>query len=294
MPGQWRVRNQVISLTQTPLFMGIVNTTPDSFSDGGRFLEAQAAADQAARLVADGAAIIDVGGESSRPGAVSIPESEELRRVIPAIQAIAESGKTLVSIDTTKARVAREALRAGAHIVNDISGLLFDPLMAETCADLGAGVVCMHIRGTPQTMQLDPSYSNVVEEICDFLAARLEALERAGIAREQVVTDPGIGFGKTAEHNLEILRNIDRFRALGRPVCIGHSRKRFLQKLLGRPVDERLFATVGISVGAALQGAEIIRVHDVAASRDAVLACQAICRSATGGQTRDPRAGVLP
>ncbi len=258
------------------MLMGIVNTTPDSFSDGGRYLSSAAALEQAQALVAQGADLIDVGGESTRPGSDPVPEIEELRRVIPAISAIAEGTTALISVDTTKANVAREALQAGAHIVNDISGLTFDPRMPEVCAEFHAGVVCMHIQGTPQTMQLSPSYQDVVSEVCDFLAGRLRHLEQLGIARECVVVDPGIGFGKTANHNLEILRHIARFRSLGRPVCIGHSRKRFLEKLLGRPIDERVFATIGVSVGVALQGAEIIRVHDVAASRDAILACRAV------------------
>jgi dihydropteroate synthase len=256
--------------------MGIVNVTPDSFSDGGAFLEHNRAVEQALRLVEEGAQIIDIGGESTRPGAEPVAVDEELRRVVPVVERLAKQSSVLISVDTTKAEVARAALAAGAHVINDISGLTFDREMPAVCAAAGAGVVCMHIRGTPQTMQDDPRYDNVVEEICRFLAERLVKLEQMGIVREQVVIDPGIGFGKTAAHNLEILRSIPRFRELGRPVCIGHSRKRFLKKLLGRPVDERSFGTVGISVAVALQGAEILRVHDVAATRDAVVACQAV------------------
>ena len=273
---KWVVRGRTVTLAPSPWLMGIVNATPDSFSDGGAFLEPQAAVDRALLLVGEGAQIIDVGGESTRPGAQPVRIDEELRRVIPVMERLVRQSDVLVSIDTTKAHVARAALDAGAHIVNDISGLTFDREMPHVCAAANAGVICMHIRGTPQTMQDDPHYENVVEEVCHFLDARLTELERLGISREQLVTDPGIGFGKTAEHNLDILRNIGRFRDLGRPVCIGHSRKRFLKKLLGRPVDERLFATVGVAVAVALQGAEIIRVHDVAATRDAILACRAI------------------
>jgi dihydropteroate synthase len=178
-------------------------------------------------------------------------------------------------VDTTKAEVARLALAAGAEIVNDISGLTFDPRMPEVCAAAQAGILCMHIQGTPQTMQQAPTYTNVVTEVVGYLQQRLEELRRAGIPPERVALDPGIGFGKTAAHNLELLRHIPTLRKLGRPLCIGHSRKRFLQKLLGRDVDERLFGTVGVSVAAALQGAELIRVHDVAASRDAITACRA-------------------
>jgi dihydropteroate synthase len=256
--------------------MGIVNATPDSFSDGGSFLEPGAAVDRALALVAEGAQIIDIGGESTRPGAQPVGIDEELRRVVPVVTRLAQQSEVCISIDTTKALVARQALDAGAHIVNDISGLTFDSQMPPVCAAAGAGVICMHIRGTPQTMQDDPCYQNVVEEVRRFLESRLTELEGLGISRTQLAIDPGIGFGKTAEHNLELLGNITRLRTLGRPVCIGHSRKRFLKKLLGRPVDERLFATVGVAVAVALQGAQIIRVHDVAATRDAILACRAV------------------
>jgi dihydropteroate synthase len=272
----WTARGRAVELARLPRLMGIVNVTPDSFSDGGKFFDSGAALEQALRLVEDGADIVDVGGESTRPGAVPVATEDELRRVIPVVAQLAKRSPVLISIDTTKAEVARAALDAGAHIVNDISALTFDPSMPAICVAAGAGVVCMHIRGTPQTMQDDPQYADVVGDICSFLKERLASLEGQGIARERVVIDPGIGFGKTAQHNVEILQNISRFRALGRPVCIGHSRKRFLKKLLGRPVDERLFATVGVSVAVALQGAEILRVHDVAATRDAILACQAL------------------
>jgi dihydropteroate synthase len=279
-PRSWQIRDRTHILSPLPWLMGIVNATPDSFSDGGTFLESGAAVEQALRLAADGAQIVDVGGESTRPGASPVTTDDELRRVIPVVAHIAKQSPVLISIDTTKAAVARAALDAGAHIVNDISGLTFDPAMPAVCATAGAGVVCMHIRGTPETMQDDPRYDDVLDDVCRFLRERLAALENVGIPRERVVVDPGIGFGKTARHNLEILGNIARYRELGRPVCIGHSRKRFLKSLLGRPLDERLFGTVGVSVAVALQGAEILRVHDVAATRDAILACQAVLASA--------------
>jgi dihydropteroate synthase len=266
--------------------MGIVNVTPDSFSDGGKFLEPEAAVDRALQLEGEGARIIDIGGESTRPGAQPVEIDEELLRVVPIVARLVRQSQVLISIDTTKAQVARAALEAGAHIVNDISGLIFDPQMPKICADANAGVICMHIRGTPQTMQDDPRYDDVVADVRGFLDARLSALERLGISRRQVVIDPGIGFGKTADHNLEILGNIGRFRSLGRPVCIGHSRKRFLKKLFGRPVDERQFATIGVAVAVALQGAEIIRVHDVAATRDAILACRTVLEHGTRGPAR--------
>jgi len=255
-----------------PRFMGIVNVTPDSFSDGGRFLDTAAAVEQGLRLVEEGAAFLDVGGESTRPQAMPVAVEEELRRVVPVIEELARRTTVPISIDTFKSEVARAALDAGASIVNDISGLQFDPHMIETCAATQCGVVCMHIQGTPQTMQIAPHYSNVVEEIAAWFAERLDVLERGGIARTRVALDPGIGFGKTAQHNLELLSAVRRFQSLGRPLLIGHSRKRFLQKVIGRPVDERLFGTVGVSVALAHQGVDLIRVHDVAANRDAVLA----------------------
>jgi dihydropteroate synthase len=272
----WKIQGRGVPLEPAPWLMGIVNATPDSFSDGGRFFDGAIAVEQALRLVDEGAQVIDIGGESTRPGAEPVGKDEELRRVIPVVAGLARQSNILISIDTTKGDVAQAALDAGAQIVNDISGLAFDPAMPAVCAKAKAGVICMHIRGTPQTMQDDPQYGDVVQEICNYFEERLAALEAAGIARESVVLDPGIGFGKRAGHNLEILRNIGRFRALGRPLCIGHSRKRFLKKVLGRPLDERQFGTVGVSVAVALLGADIIRVHDVAASRDAILACRAV------------------
>jgi dihydropteroate synthase len=272
----WKVSGQSVTLDAPPWIMGIVNATPDSFSDGGNFLDPAAGLAHALRLIDEGARIIDIGGESTRPGAAAVGVDEELSRTIPIIEQLSRTSPVLISIDTTKSQVARAALAAGAHIVNDISGLTFDATMPQVCTETGAGVICMHIQGIPQTMQNDPHYEDVVSEVSQFLEGRLAELERLGISRDQVVTDPGIGFGKTAGHNLALLANVARLRALGRPVCIGHSRKRFLKKLLGRPVDERLFGTVGVSVAVALQGAEIIRVHDVAATRDAILACQAI------------------
>lgn len=275
-PRRWAVRGHVLTCAGAPLLMGIVNVTPDSFSDGGQWLDPEAAVEQALRLVSEGAAIIDVGGESSRPGARAIAAAEELRRVVPVVRRVAEQAAVLISIDTTKAEVAREALAAGAHIVNDISGLSFDPRMVRVCAETSAGVICMHMQGTPETMQADPRYDDVVAEVRDYLCERLEELERQGIPRERVALDPGIGFGKTAGQNVELLSHVAALRGAGRPVCIGHSRKRFLKRLLGREVDERLFATVGVAVAVALQKAEIIRVHDVAPVRDAILACRAI------------------
>ena len=266
-------------LGAVPFLMGIVNVTPDSFSDGGRFLAHEAAVEQALRLVADGADILDVGGDSTRPGAEAVSIDEEIRRVVPVIEQLARKTDIPISVDTSKAEVARQALQAGARIVNDISGLRFDSDMIDVCRESRCGVVVMHMQGTPQTMQLEPHYTDVVEEICEYFRERLETLVRGGIAAERIVLDPGIGFGKTAQHNLEILAHIARFHELGRPILIGHSRKRFLKKIIGRDVDESPFGTVGVSVALAQQHVDIVRVHDVAANRDAIAAYRAVCDS---------------
>jgi dihydropteroate synthase len=252
--------------------MGIVNVTPDSFSDGGRYSHIADAVEQALRLEDDGADAIDIGGESTRPGAAPVSLDEELRRTLPVIEQLQGRLGTPISIDTTKAAVAQAALAAGAAIVNDISGLRFDPAMIDVCRDARAGVIVMHMQGTPQTMQHDPHYEDVVREVRDFFAERLTTLTAAGLHPERLVFDPGIGFGKTAEHNLELLSHIGDLRVHDRPLLIGHSRKRFLQRLLGRAVDERVQGTVGVALAVAAQGADLIRVHDVAACRDAWLA----------------------
>lgn len=275
----WQCGDQTLQLGGFPLIMGIVNVTPDSFSDGGKFLERNAAVDHALKLVDNGADILDIGGESTRPNADRVSVAEELRRVVDVVAQVRQATDRLISIDTTKAEVARQALAAGANIVNDISGLTFEPEIVDVCAESDCGVICMHILGTPQTMQRDPHYDNVVTDVCDFLSTRLAALERSGIARDRVITDPGIGFGKTAQHNVDLLSNIGVLRELNRPVLIGHSRKRFLAKVLGRPLEERTFGTIGVAIAVAAQGADMIRVHDVHETRDALLAWHAIVNS---------------
>lgn len=274
----WRVKSQELRLGRFPLIMGIVNVTPDSFSDGGRFADLEAAVDHALSLADEGADILDIGGESSRPGALPVPEREEIRRVVDVVAEVVRQTSRPVSIDTTKAEVARQSLEAGATIVNDISGLRFDEDMPAVCAACGAGVVCMHMQGTPQTMQDGPHYENVVGEIREFFRGRLDTLASQGIDPERVVLDPGIGFGKTAEHNLQILLNVGRFRDLGRPVLIGHSRKRFLKNVLGREVEERSAGTLGVAIALAMQSVDILRVHDVRAVRDALLAWQTVAK----------------
>lgn len=276
---RWVVGDHEVSFEQAPLYMGILNVTPDSFSDGGSYGSPRAVLEQARKLVEEGAGILDVGGESTRPGAEPVPLEEELKRVVSVVELLAAELPVPISIDTYKGEVARRALEAGARIVNDISGLTFDPAMVEICARYRAGVVCMHIQGTPQTMQADPRYGNVVEEIVEWLGKRLEVLAAGGIAPERVALDPGIGFGKTAEHNLKILSSIGEFHALGRPLCVGHSRKGFLGKILGRPLADRMYGTVGVSLALAEQGVEMLRLHDISSSRDCIASYRAVERA---------------
>jgi len=288
MPRQWLIQSTEYELGRFPWIMGIVNVTPDSFSDGGLSLDVNTAVRNAVDLVDDGADIVDIGGESTRPGATPVPLDEELNRVIPVIAGLAAESDVLISIDTTKAEVARQALVAGASIVNDISGLRFDVQMPAVCSEYEAGVVCMHIQGTPQTMQNSPHYDDVVSDICDYFHRQLENLTEFGIRPERVVLDPGVGFGKTPEHNLEILSAVTRFRDLGRPVLIGHSRKRFLKKILNRDIEERLSGTIGVAVALAAQQTDIIRVHDVRAVRDALIAWKTVA-GGTPTHVRDNR-----
>jgi len=252
--------------------MGVVNVTPDSFSDGGRYLDAQAAIAHGLELEAEGAAILDVGGESTRPGADPVPEAEELRRVIPVIEGlIARGAGARVSIDTSKAGVASRALEAGACLVNDVTALRGDPDMAGVVAAAGADCCLMHMLGDPRTMQDDPHYDDVVDDIKAFLEERMAFAVKAGIAEERILLDPGIGFGKTVEHNLELLRRLGEFLDLGRPVVIGTSRKTFLGRLTGREApEERVAATVATNVLAYERGARVFRVHDVAPVHDAL------------------------
>ena len=252
--------------------MGVINVTPDSFSDGGRYLDTAAAVAHGLELEAEGAAILDVGGESTRPGAAPVPESQELRRVIPVIEGLIAGGsRAQISIDTSKAGVAVRALNAGASLVNDVTALRADPKMAGVVADAGAECCLMHMLGDPRTMQRNPSYADVVLDVRSFLEERMAFAASAGIAVERIMLDPGIGFGKTVEHNLELLRRLDELVALGRPVVIGTSRKSFLGRLTGREApDDRVAATVATNVLAYERGARVFRVHDVAPVRDAL------------------------
>ncbi len=251
-----------------PVIMGVVNVTPDSFSDGGLFLEADVAVEHGRRLAAEGADILDVGGESTRPGAEPVDEAEELRRVLPVVEALAAGGR--VSIDTTKPAVARAGLDAGAELVNDVSAFRFDPEMAGLVAEAGAGCCLMHMLGEPRTMQEDPRYEDVVSEVKAFLEERLAFAVSEGVAEDRVWLDPGIGFGKSVDHNLELLRRLDEIVAIGRPVAVGTSRKSFLGKLTGRPELERLPGTIATNLIAYERGASVFRVHDVAPVADAL------------------------
>jgi dihydropteroate synthase len=285
---RWLCGDRTFLLGERPLIMGILNVTPDSFSDGGQYAARDRAVAHGRQMLADGADIVDVGGESTRPGAAAVAADEELRRVIPVIEALAAEPNAVLSIDTQKAAVAREAVRAGARIVNDVSALTADAEMAAVARETTAGIVLMHMRGTPRTMQSDPRYADVVSEVAAHLKARVDALRVAGgIDAERLAVDPGIGFGKTAEHNCELLANLRTIGAIGRPVAVGLSRKSFLGKLTGRPVSERVAGSVAGAVFCALNGAHVFRVHDVKETRDAVavaLALRAAARKHGGAE----------
>jgi dihydropteroate synthase len=256
--------------------MGILNVTPDSFSDGGDHFTLQSALQQADRMVEEGAHIIDIGGESTRPFADPVSTEEELTRVIPAIKEIRKKHDISISIDTTKAEVARKALAAGADIINDISALQKDPAMLELVKSTSVPVIIMHMKGSPDTMQINPNYNNVVDELLSFFRKRLQHFNDNNVNLNRITIDPGIGFGKTLDHNLSLLKNLDRLATLGQPVLLGHSRKRFIGDVTGRELDERDLPTAVISALAASQNVDIIRVHNVAASRDAIKMTQAI------------------
>jgi len=250
-----------------PKLMGVVNVTPDSFSDGGRFLDAEKAIAHGNLLAEQGAGILDVGGESTRPGAEEVSVEEEVVRTRPVVEGLA--GVATVSIDTSKLGVAEAALDAGAAIVNDVTALRVAPEIAGLCAERGAGLILMHMQGDPRTMQADPRYGDVVEDVKAFLAERLEAAVAAGVEEERIWLDPGIGFGKTLEHNLELLRRLGELRSLGRPLVVGTSRKSFIGKIDGSGVGDRLGGTIASSVLAAVEGADVLRVHDVAETAQA-------------------------
>lgn len=269
-----------IVIQSNPLVMGVLNVTPDSFSDGGTFVTVEQAVDHARQMQAEGADIIDIGAESSRPGAYPIDEREELRRLIPVVEAVRAAVSLPISVDTTKAAVARSAIQAGVAIVNDISALQGDSSMAQLVAETGVGVVLMHMQGTPQTMQQSPRYGNVVEEVMAFLQQRAQVAIACGVRSSQIVLDPGFGFGKLQEHNLRMLAEFEAFTTLGYPVLAGVSRKQFIGNVIRRPVHEREFGNAGAVAVAVLKGAHIIRVHDVRAMKDTAMVVSAISRHA--------------
>lgn len=251
-----------------PVVMGIVNVTPDSFSDGGRFFDAQRAIEHGRQLVAEGAALLDIGGESTRPGAEPVSVEEELRRVVPVVEGLRATG-AVISVDTSKPEVMRAAAAAGAHLINDVYGLRL-PGALEAAAESGCAVCVMHMQGEPRTMQLNPQYGDVVTEVKAFLLERVQSCRAAGIPAERIAIDPGFGFGKTLEHNAALLRGLDVLTAEKWPVLVGLSRKSMLGKILGRPAGERLYGSLALAVLAVLKGARIVRAHDVAPTVDAL------------------------
>jgi len=272
----WKTPRHTLDLTQRGLIMGVLNITPDSFSDGGCFFDPDTAVARAAEMESEGADILDIGGESTRPGAEAVGLAEELRRVLPVVRSARARTQCLISIDTTKAAVAAAAIEAGADIINDISGLRADPDMAAVAARTGAGMVLMHMQGTPRTMQHQPAYQDVVHEIQSSLRQCMDAALAAGVAREAIVLDPGIGFGKTLEHNLAILRRLDAFALEGRPVLLGVSRKSFIGKISGSA--DRMWPTVALTSYAREKGVRILRVHDVKENVQSLRMTEAILR----------------
>jgi dihydropteroate synthase len=273
----WQLRTRTLHFDNIPRVMGIVNVTPDSFSDGGRFFGHQAAMEHALRLADEGADLLDIGGESTRPYSAPVSVEEELERVLPVVEQVCRLTSVPVSIDTTKPEVARQALLAGAEIINDIHGLA-DPEMIAVACETGAGVCAMHMQGTPQTMQDAPDYRDVVAEIEQYLRTRRDALVAAGISLDRIALDPGIGFGKTHQHNLTLLAGCHQFHRWGCPLLVGHSRKGFIGKVLRNKEIDRTAGTVGVSLALARQGVQVIRVHDVGPVRQALLLF-----AATGG-----------
>lgn len=272
-------RGKQLNFGEHTHIMGVLNVTPDSFSDGGIYFNLETAVTHAKTVVANGATIIDIGGESSRPGAEPIPAKKELERVLPVIDAlVSEQLDTVISIDTTKAVVAEQALQAGAHIINDITALQGDAAMAQVAAEMDAGVVLMHMKGTPRTMQHEPQYKDVVKEIYAELENRINCAEHKGIDSQQIIIDPGIGFGKTTEQNVQILKHLDEFKRLNKPLLIGTSRKSFIGKLLDLPVTERVEGTLATVCWSITHGVDIVRVHDVKAAARAVRITDALYR----------------
>ncbi len=275
---KWRLRSRTLDLPARPLLMGIVNVTPDSFSDGGQFLDPQKAVDHALQLAAEGADILDLGGESTRPYSQPVSPDQQLRRVLPVVKGLVGKTKVPISIDTSSSQVAQACLDAGAEIINDVTGLSGDHAMVEVARHSGAAVCVMHMQGTPQNMQDNPTYSDVVEDVFAYLKSRLAALVGAGLDPQRIALDPGVGFGKTHEHNLTLMAGCWRMHELGRPLLVGHSRKGFIGKMIGDQDADRTAGTIGAALALAAQGVQIVRVHDVRPVREALLLFEA-----TGG-----------
>lgn len=276
----WRCRDRGLSLDHT-LIMGILNVTPDSFSDGGRYLQIDRAVEQGLRLIEEGADLVDIGGESTRPGSLPVSEKEEARRVVPVIRELSRQTSVPLSVDTYKSGIARQALAEGACVVNDISGLTFDPRMAEVIAQAQAGLVIMHMKGRPRDMQLEPYYTDVVQEVRAFLLDQKQSALAAGILEDRIVVDPGIGFGKRQQDNLTLLCRLDQLH-LGSPILVGPSRKSFIGAILNLPPEERLQGTAAAVTAAVLHGADVVRVHDVKEMKQAVAVAEALRRCRDG------------
>jgi dihydropteroate synthase len=272
MSMTWSILNKTFNIGRMPLLMGIVNVTPDSFSDGGRYDTVETAVQHGIDLVEQGADILDIGGESTRPGSKPVSLADELKRAVPIVEQLRKAVGVPLSIDTSKAEVAREAIDAGASVINDVTALTGDPAMISVAAQTQAGIIAMHMQGTPQTMQLNPVYDDVVQEVQDYLQLRLAELQKAGIAAQRIAIDPGIGFGKRLEHNVQLLGHLDRLARLNRPICLGVSRKGFINRLLQRSgnVEVGDYGTVGVCTFALSRGwIQIARVHNVKALHDA-------------------------
>ena len=281
-PMEFQLKGQRLGLDR-PLLMGIVNVTPDSFFDGGRFCDPQRAVAHALRLVEEGADLLDIGAESTRPGALPVDEQEERRRLVPVVAAVAKAVSVPISVDTSKAEVARAAIDAGAIMVNDVTALRGDSAMVDVVAQAGAGLVLMHMQGTPDTMQHAPRYDDVVGEVAQFLAERVRFAIDHGVAKDRIVVDPGIGFGKTLGHNLDLLANLRVFTELGYPLLVGPSRKGFIGQLTDQSVEARGWGTAGVVALAVEQGANILRVHDVGPMKDVAKVAVAIARRISAG-----------
>ena len=274
-----RFRNRNVDLSSRTHIMGVLNVTPDSFSDGGRFLKLDDAVSQGMKMIEEGADIIDVGGESTRPGSDPLSSEEELSRVIPVIESLSAKTDVPVSIDTYKAEVARRVLDAGAQMINDVSALRFDPEMKKVAAEFKVPVVLMHIKGTPKEMQKDPHYDDVIAEVTEYLRQSIDMAVEAGIDREKIIIDPGIGFGKRLQDNLNILKNLKEFSILECPILIGCSRKSFIGRVLDLPVEERLEGSLAALAAAVMNGANMVRVHDVKESKRVVSLIDAVMRA---------------